>query len=314
MSPHARFLLFQLMIVVPFLSGIVFRRRISSARDLTRTLIRLNLVLIEPLIVLWSIWGLDLGWNMAVLPFSGLLLVVAGMATGRLMLPALPLRERSRATFLISSSIANHGFTMGAFLCFLFLGERGLGLAFLFLSYFMIYVFTVIFPYARSVSRPDSSMSGVTAYFLDIQNMPLVAVVAALVLQFFHVRRPGVAFPVDTLMMISVAVYYFSLGMSFETSRVFSFLRENVSLSLIRFLILPAVTLGALAMVNLGEHVEAVIAIQSFMPVGVYSVVASVLFDLDKELASNLFVFNTLFFLLIVLPLLFVFKGPILGI
>jgi predicted permease len=60
--------------------------------------------------------------------------------------------------------------------------------------------------------------------------------------------------------------------------------------------------------------VEAVIVIQSFMPVAIYSVVASVLFDLDKELASNLFVFNTLFFLLIVLPLLFVFKGPILGI
>ena len=314
MSPHARFLLFQLMIIVPFLSGMAFKRRILSVRDFTRTLIRLNLVLIEPLIVLWSIWGLGLDWNMAVLPFSGLLLVVAGMVTGRLMLPALPLRERSRATFLISSSIANHGFTMGAFLCFLFLGEKGLGLAFLFLSYFMIYVFTVIFPYARSVSRPEGSLPGVAAYFLDLQNMPLVAVIAALVLQFFHVRRPGVDFPVNTLMMISIALYYFSLGMSFKTSRVFSFLRENVALSLIRFLILPAITLGALAMVDLGEHVKAVIAIQSFMPVAVYSVVASVLFDLDKELASNLFVFNTLFFLLLVLPLLFVFKGPILGI
>jgi predicted permease len=314
MSPLARFFLFQLMIIAPFLSGIVFRRRISSVRDLTRRLIRLNLVLIEPLIAIWSIWGLDLSWNMAVLPFSGLLLVLTGMAAGWLVLPALPLRERSRATFLISSSIANHGFTMGAFLCFLFLGERGLGLAFLFLSYFMIYVFTIIFPYARSLSRPEGSLPGVAAYVLDIQNMPLVAVGAALVLQLFHVHRPGVDFPVDTLMMISIAVYYFSLGMSFETSRVFSFLRENVVLSLIRFLTLPVITLGALAMVNLGEHVEAVIAIQSFMPVAVYSVVASVLFDLDKELASNLFVFNTLFFLLLVLPLLFVFKGPILGI
>ncbi|HPD21540.1 MAG TPA: AEC family transporter [Desulfomonilia bacterium] len=314
MSPQARFILFQLMIIVPFLGGMALKRHISSARDLTRMLIRLNLILIEPLIVLWSIWGLSLDWNMAVLPFSGLLLVAAGMATGRLMLPGLRLSERSRATFLISSSIANHGFTMGAFLCFLFLGERGLGLAFLFLSYFMIYIFTVIFPYARSVSRPDGSMPGVTAYLLDIQNMPLAAVVSALVLQLFHVQRPGVDFPVNTLMMISIAVYYFSLGMSFETSRVLSFLRENVALSLNRFLILPAITLGVLAMVNLGEHVEAVIAIQSFMPVAIYSVVASVLFDLDKELASNLFVFNTLFFLLIVLPLLFVFKGPILGI
>lgn len=91
MSPQARFILFQLMIIVPFLGGMALKRHISSARDLTRMLIRLNLILIEPLIVLWSIWGLSLDWNMAVLPFSGLLLVAAGMATGRLMLPGLRL-------------------------------------------------------------------------------------------------------------------------------------------------------------------------------------------------------------------------------
>ena len=40
----------------------------------------------------------------------------------------------------------------------------------------------------------------------------------------------------------------------------------------------------------------------------------AMLFDLDGELASNLFVFNTLCFLILVLPLLFLYKGPILGI
>jgi len=109
-------------------------------------------------------------------------------------------------------------------------------------------------------------------------------------------------------------VYYFSLGMSFTPSRVFSFLRENAALSFIKFLAVPAITVGVLAMVTLDPKVEAVIIIQSFMPAAIYSVIASVLFDLDESLASNLFVINTLFFLLFVLPLLFVFKGPILGI
>ncbi len=314
MSPAARFLLFQLMIIAPFLAGMAFRKRISSARDLTRRLIRLNLVLIEPCIAIWSIWGLDLRRDMAVLPVSGLLLAVTGLVLGRMVLAALPLQGRSKASFLISSSIANHGFTMGTFLCFFFLGEEGLGLSFLFVSYFLIYVFTVIFPYARSVSSPLEDRPGIRAYVLDIQNLPLLAVAIALVLHVFRVPRPGVSFPIDPLMMISIAVYYFSLGMSFTPSRVFSFLRENAALSFIKFLAVPAITVGVLAMVTLDPKVEAVIIIQSFMPAAIYSVIASVLFDLDESLASNLFVINTLFFLLCVLPLLFVFKGPILGI
>lgn len=314
MSPSARFFLFQFMIVVPFLAGMSLRGRIASVKDLTRRIIRFNLVLIEPFVALWSIWGLRLGWDMAVLPISGLLLVIGGMGLGRLALPAMHLEGRTRATFLISSSIANHGFSMGTFLCFFFLGETGLGLSFLFISYFLIYIFTVIFPYARSVSSPGEGRIGIAAQVLDIQNLPLLAVAVALVLHALHFPRPEVFFPLDPLMMISVGLYYFSLGVSFTPSRIFSFLRENLALSFIKFAAVPGITIGILAAASLDPQVSAVIRLQSFMPVAIYSVVASVLFSLDEELASNLFVVNTLFFLVIVLPLLFVFKGPILGI
>ncbi|MFY9399695.1 MAG: AEC family transporter [Desulfomonilia bacterium] len=314
MSPSARFFLFQLMIVLPFLAGMALRGRIASARDLTRRIIRFNLVLIEPLLALWSIWGLQLTWGMAVLPLSGLLLVIGGMGLGRLMLPAMGLQGRSRATFLISSSIANHGFTMGTFLCFLFLGETGLGLSFLFISYFMIYIFTVIFSYARHVSRLGEGGIGIAAQVLDIQNLPLLAVAAALVLHALDFPRPEVYFPLDALMMISVGLYYLSLGMSFAPSKVFCFLRENLALAFIKFAAVPGITIGILSIASLDEQVSAVITLQSFMPAAIYSVVASVLFTLDEEMASNLFVVNTLLFLVIILPLLFVFKGPILGI
>ena len=38
------------------------------------------------------------------------------------------------------------------------------------------------------------------------------------------------------------------------------------------------------------------------MPVAIYSVISSILFDLDSGLASGMFVLNTLFFLFLVLP------------
>ncbi|HQG32892.1 MAG TPA: AEC family transporter [Deltaproteobacteria bacterium] len=315
MSTSLRFILFQLFIIIPFLAGTRFRSRVPEDSGISRRLIRLNLIFIEPCIALWSIWGLDLSRDLAFLPLSGLFLALAGMAAGWSVLTAMPLERRSRASFLISSSIANHGFTMGAFICYLFLGERGLGLAFIFLSYFLIFVFTVIFPYADSVSsRHSGRRSTVWQYLFDLQNMPLFAILLALVLKAIHIPRPSILFPMDALMAVSISIYYFSMGMSFTTSEIFSSLKPNVALFAIKFVAVPAAMVCILAFVSLDPKVEGVIRIQSFMPAAIYSVIASVLFDLDTKLSSDLFVINTVAFLIFVLPLLFLFKGYILGI
>lgn len=315
MSTPARFLLFQCVIMIPFLIGTILKGRAEKDGWLTKRFIRLNLIFIEPCIAFWSIWGLEVGWNLMLLPLSGLFLALAGMTAGRAALNFVSLEERSRASFLISSSIANHGFTMGTFICYLFFGERGLGLAFIFLSYFLIYVFTVIFPYADSVSSGrHGRRSPPWQYLFDLQNMPLLAILLGLVMKFMQIPRPSIFFPMDALMAVSISIYYFSMGLSFTTSGIFSSLRPNAVLFVIKFMIVPAAAAGILALVSLDPMVEGIIRIQSFMPAAIYSVVASVLFDLDTELSSNLFVINTLAFLILVLPLLFIFRGYILGI
>jgi malate permease and related proteins len=315
MSTSLRFFLFQLVIIIPFLAGISYRKRFQQDSWSSRRIIRLNLIFIEPFIAFWSIWGLDLGWDLMLLPLSGLFLALAGMAAGKTALNIVPMEGRSRASFLISSSIANHGFTMGTFICYLFLGERGLGLAFLFLSYFLIYVFTIIFPYARSVSSKHQARgNSLKAYLFDLQNMPLFAILLGIMVKSMHISRPSIFFPMDALMAVSISLYYFSMGMNFTTSNIFSSVRQNVMLFIIKFIAVPAVAGAVLAFVNLDPKIEGIIRIQSFMPAAIYSVVASVLFDLDTELSSNLFVINTLVFLVLVLPLLFIFKGYILGI
>jgi predicted permease len=49
--------------------------------------------------------------------------------------------------------------------------------------------------------------------------------------------------------------------------------------------------------------------LEAFMPVAVYSVISSILFDLDSGLASGMFVLNTLFFLFLVLPFIMLASG-----
>ena len=83
MSATLRFALFQIVIVVPFLAGTCLRPRMADSTKTSGRLIRFNLILVEPFIALWSIWGLDLGRDMVLLPLSGLLLVLAGMAAGK---------------------------------------------------------------------------------------------------------------------------------------------------------------------------------------------------------------------------------------
>lgn len=298
------------MIVVPFVCGALLQRRTAHDPVFTRKLIRINLILIEPLIALWSIWGLSLSRSIIVLPLSGLALVLLGLAAGWVFIPFLGLKGRSRATFLISSSLHNHGFTMGAFLCYLLLGEEGLGLAFIFLAYFMLYVFIVIFPYAQMVSSSRRySLSFLKDFLLNLQNMPLAAIVVALALHAFGIERPSIYFPTDLLILASIAMYYFTLGTNFSTSDVLASARENLALCMVKFVMVPAAAVVFLSLVSLERQVEAVILIESFMPAAIYSVVASVLFDLDRRLASNLFVLNTIFFLVVVLPLIFVFRG-----
>jgi len=314
MNTTLKFIIFQVVIILPFAFGTIIRTLIKDPVLFTRRLLRINLILIEPLIVLWSIWGLCLDWDLVVLPFAGLVIVCSGLFLGRVILPGLHLGEKGSASFLISSSLANHGFTMGSFLCYLFMGERGLALSFIFLSYFMPYVFLVVFPYARYVASGRAyTFSLLNDFFLNLQNMPLYAIILGIVFHTVGFERPCVYFPVDILIMVAVALYYFSLGVNFNISDIMSSRSENIALCLIKFVMVPLVTFSALSLLELDGDIEGVIMIQSFMPAAIYSVVASVLFNLDSRLSSNLFVSNTLIFIVVVLPLLYLFRGYVLS-
>ncbi len=308
MDTATRFVLFQVLIIAPFAGGMAAKRihRFPNPPAFTKKLIRINLIMIEPVIALWSTWGLELSRDLAMLPLAGVFLVAAGMAFGCIGKRILGLSGKKAATFIISSSLANHGFTMGAFLCYLFLGERGLGLAFVFLSYFMPFIFLVIFPYARMRSTGEPfNRASVRDFFLNLQNMPFYAIIGSLILLSLGMERPRVAFPVDLFIIVSMALYYFTLGINFEMPAFFASGRENAALATVKFLLVPAVTLLVLRIMHLDTAVETVILLEACMPAAIYSVVASVLFDLDGALASNMFVWNTLLFLTGVMPVLF---------
>jgi predicted permease len=179
----------------------------------------------------------------------------------------------------------------------------------IFISYFTAYVFLFIFPLAKSSGSGGFSFKSTASFFFSLQNMPLFAILAAVALHVFGIVRPAVFFPIDELLMISISLYYLTLGINFMFKDLLLIRREHVFLSVIKFLILPLVTFAVMQFVDLDRDVKSVIIIESFMPAAVYSVVVSILFDLDSRLASGLFVTSTLIFIILILPVLFLLNG-----
>jgi predicted permease len=234
---------------VSFYCGSLLNGRLSNRPDLARRLIRTNLIFIEPMVVLWSIWGLSLSGGVLFLPLAGLLLAVTGFGLGFITLPIVRLKGRSRATYLVSSSLSNHGFTMGGFLCYLFGGVNGLGLSAIFIIYFLPYVFLVIFPFSQ-VQRHGGAYGSRSfrKFFMNLQNMPLYAVFFALTMQLLNVKRPSVAFPVDIFLLVNVGLYYFTLGLNFHIRDLKILRLEHLVMSCANSLFCHSLLLSCLAL------------------------------------------------------------------
>ena len=305
-----KFILFQILIIGPFILGMYWKRYFQSPEQLARRIVLLNLCTLDPVIILWTVWGLEISKNLILLPFCGFCMVFIGFVIGFLFSIPLHLPRTSRATFIITASLANHGFTLGGFVCYLLLGEKGLALAYIFLTYFVFYLFMFIFPYARWEQTANTAISKtklLVETLFNIRNIPLYVTLLALILQKCHIQRFDFKMPIDTMLLISISIYYFSLGLTYSLSNPFKNISIHGVQALIKFILMPIFTLALIHVLPLEPIMESVIRIQSFMPVAILSVVVSILFDLNTRMSADLFVWNTIFFLVVVFPILYFF-------
>lgn len=293
---------FQLAIIIPFAIGSFMKKYFSYLPKYAHKIVILNLIAFEPPIIVWSIWGLPLSRDMFFLPLAGLMMVVLGFGMGKLASPLLDVDFIRRKVFVISSSLANHGFTMGGVICYLFLGEKGLALAAIFIMYFVPFTFLFIFFYAaRGTNHGPMNLF---RFFINIRNMPLGAVLLAIFLRGMEFERPDIRFPLNTFLAISIALYYFTLGLNFNAGDLNPFKREHGLLAGIKFIVIPAVTYLVLLSVDLNADLSKVILIESVMPVAVYGVITAILFQLEPRYASSIFIVNSVIFIVAILPLL----------
>lgn len=322
MPAELKFIIFWAVIIIPFIAGAIVNKRLHDPQRMAKKLINTNLFLLEPLILLWTIWGLKLDSQLIILPAAGLLTVFAGLFLGRLFVQVLKLHNAGRSSYLISSCLSNQGMTMGGLLCFMIAGEKGLALASIYTVYYLPFVFMVIFPYARvSASKfsgkefagPVISAGQFFSFFFNLQNLPLAGVIIAVLLQVCGINRPVIYFPLELILGAAISIYYFTLGINFKTGDVTSYIPELATISLSKFFIIPLITYVSLYFTNIDMNIKTVIILQSFAPAAIYSVISSILFDLDSRMSSGIFVSNSLVFLAVVMPFLVIFSRALIN-
>lgn len=313
MNPQFKFIILWAIIIIPFFSGSWFKGLFKNPQVTAKLLISMNLIFLEPFILFWTIWGLTISGEFIFLPVAGMLTVVAGFFFGKAVISLLNIKGVRADSYLISSSLANQGITLGGLICYIIAGEAGLGLSIIYAIYFLPVIFIFIFPFAKyaslkhksgAVTREPLTFREFRSFFIDLKNLPLAGIFAAILLQLCGIKRPAIYFPLDPMLFTAITVYYFTLGINFRPGQMKSYKKEQAALAVSKFILLPLSTWIILKFVNFNQTVETVILIQSFMPAAIYSVLSSILFDLDSDFTSGLFVVNSLIFLIIVLPLL----------
>ena len=304
-----RYLVFQLFIILPFILGYFFKKKYPQAENNVKKIVKLNLLTFQSLLFFLSCLKLQLNRSLVVLPISGMLIVITGFVIGMCFVRIFSFLYEDRVNFQISASLGNHGFTMGGFICYLILDEIGLNYSVLFVSYFTFYFSFFLFPYARSKSKSNLQNNfGILSYIIQDYNLSFVFIVSGLILNYFGLKAEYFSFiPLNLILYISVSIQFFSLGLTFHFNSIGQYIKAHVVLGSIKFLLLPFFVISVLHFTNFSEIIEKVIIIEAFMPVAVFSVITSALFDHNTRYASSLFVVNTLVFIVIVLPFIFIF-------
>jgi hypothetical protein len=308
MSISYQFIIFQSLIIGPFIIGMFTKKYILSPDQLARRIVLINLCMFDPIIILWTVWGLNISKELIYLPISGLCIVMIGFIAGHLIAMFLNLSKKLHGTFVITSSLSNHGFTLGGYICYLLLGEQGLALSYIFLLYFVFYLFLFIFPYARWVQASHEQISSkqlIMDTLINVRNIPLYTTLFALLLKQCHIVRPDIDMPVEYFLLVSISIYYCSLGLTYSLTHNISYKKPHLALIFVKFMICPLVAFLLTCLLPLDASMQSVVMIESFMPVAILAVVVSIIFDLDTRMASNLFVWNTILFLLFVFPLIY---------
>jgi hypothetical protein len=287
---------------------------------LRKGLQRIALLFFNPVAIVGAVWIVDVGSvRLIALPFLGLMALLAGGVLALLAGRLLRLGPRQKGALFPCGSFTNLG-SIGALVCFLFLGERGFALVPIYKLFEETAYYAVGFPIAKYYSTGGLGEGGTAERLRGLLRDPFIlAAVTSIALggalNLSGLERPriygtvnAVFVPAATLLLLT------SIGLAMRFRKVKEYVRECVSVSLIKFLVVPVLISGAAWLAGFGRVDGGlplkVVIILSSMPVAFTALIPPSIYDLDLDLANACWLFTTAA-LAVILPLLMLVVGAV---
>ncbi|MBM4082112.1 MAG: hypothetical protein FJ278_20570 [Planctomycetes bacterium] len=272
---------------------------------------RFAILFLESSVAVLSFWVLDLSQPRLVVltPLVAALVSLACFGLGRGLSRLHEHQPKSAGSYVACSMFSNVGLTLGGFLCFMLLGEQGLSVALLYSAYFIPFFFSVGFGVARSYNSAHkaSLLDAVKDFCTNPLSLsPNLGLVAGIILDVAGVPRPQFLGTVNQILVYTaVGVYSAAIGLTMRFGRVRAFLPECLSMAALKFLATPLIGLLIGWLLGCGNILDGlllkVVFVEACMPVAIFALVLTKLFDLDQDLANSCWLVTT-FGVVLMLP------------
>jgi len=290
---------------------------ISRTKEISTAVVRNTFRFISPVILCLSLWKLDLK-NLSIwtLPLVGISITTILLFIGRHVASLHKLTPKQTGSFITSSMFSNIGYTMGGFICFVLFGEAGLALAILYTLYYTPYLYTIGFyvaEYYGHEKKTNIKKSIKGMFTEDIRLFPTLGFLCGIFLNLAKISRPEFfGYALKILVPVATFGYFSSIGLTFSFSTVKRFKSACLSMSVIKFIISPAIGLGMAYLMGYHKILDAlpmkIVLIESCMPVALSALLLTVFFDIDRDLSNACWLVTT-FMMLLIIPLLVVIIG-----
>lgn len=318
-DPKIKFLLFISFSLACFIVGYFARRKSIVKEDRSRGLHLWTVICFWGPISLMSFWGLTLNLQVIILMLTQPILMLIGWGVMFPLARKLGINKSNAVSLGLASALSNHGFTLGAYLCYALLNpaDEALRLGIAYVTSMQIFMIVIFYPIAHHYGPEDSTsvrklMAG---SFLTIRAAPLYLAGTGVLLNIINIPYPDQFIKnwniMDILFFLGAAGSYAGVGLRFRFGDSLKVIKLHTLLTGSQFILHPAATfilISIYGVIGLGltDLSANVMIIESFTPTALNLVIISNLFHLDARLASTLWLINTLLFCLIALPILLI--------
>ena len=283
--------------------------------ELRKLLQKVALLFLNPVAIVGAIWVVSIkNVSLIALPFVGLFALLTGGALALGVARILRLAPKKTGALYGCGSFTNIG-SIGALICFVFIGETGFALVPIYKIFEELSYYAIGFPIAKYYSS-STHTEKVSDHLKNLARDPFIlvalsSIVLGGILNLSGVPRPGlyrtvisVFVPLATIMLLS------SIGLAMKFRRVRDYLPECVSVSVIKFALVPVLATSLAYLLGFGK-IEGglplqVVIILSSMPVAFNALIPPSIYDLDLDLANSCWFFTTAMLIFVLPALVFI--------